>query len=77
MDLSWQSMITQVLAVLYVAWLTASLRGTQQKMDKYVENYVSIIKAMKGSHYLFRFIYINGFFVADQVDRELRYGGHE
>jgi hypothetical protein len=41
MDLSWTSMITQVLAVLYVAWLTASLRATQQKMDKYVENNVS------------------------------------
>jgi hypothetical protein len=56
MDLSWTPMlITQVLTVLYVAWLTASLRGTQQKMDKYVENYVSIIKTMKDSHYLFRF----------------------
>jgi hypothetical protein len=42
MDLSWTSMlITQVLTILYVAWLTASLRGTQQNMDKYVENYVS------------------------------------
>ncbi|XP_046645806.1 uncharacterized protein LOC124336158 isoform X2 [Daphnia pulicaria] len=47
MDLSWQSMITQVLAVLYVAWLTFSLRATQQNMDKYVENYLTVNYAME------------------------------